>query len=104
MSAYWKLSLSEGLRRMEEGTLGATEWLRSLLARIDACEEKVKAWVQVDREGALEAARKADDARAAGEAQGPLAGAPYAAKDIVDIRGLMREGGDGDSPGGDRRR
>ncbi len=93
MSAHWRLSLSEGLQRMEEGSLGAEEWVRSLLSRIDACEEKVQAWVQVDEEGALAAARAVDEARNKGERPGPLAGAPYAAKDIIDVRGLKREAG-----------
>ena len=93
MSEYWRLSLSEGLRRMEEGALTAAEWVRSLLSRIDACEEQVKAWVQVDAEGALEAAKSVDDARSAGEELGPLAGAPYAAKDIFGVRGLKMEAG-----------
>ena len=64
-----------------------------MLSRIDACEDKVKAWVQVDKEGALEAAKAVDVARCAGEAQGPLAGAPFAAKDIFGIRGLKLEAG-----------
>lgn len=93
MSEYWKLSLSEGLRRMEEGTLGAAEWMRSLLSRIDACEDKVKAWAQVDAEGALKAAERIDDALSDGESLGPLAGVPYATKDIIDVRGLRREAG-----------
>ena len=93
MSEHWRLSLSDGLRKMEEGDLTATEWVRSLLSRIDACEDKVKAWVQVDIEGALEAAKAVDVARCAGEAQGPLAGAPFAAKDIFGIRGLKLEAG-----------
>ncbi len=93
MSEHWRLSLNDGLRKMEEGALTATEWVRSLLSRIDACEDKVKAWVQVDREGALEAAKAVDDARSDGEELGPLAGAPYAAKDIFGIRGLKLEAG-----------
>ncbi len=93
MSEHWRLSLSEGLSRMEEDALTAEEWVRSLLSRIDACEEQVKAWVQVDAQGALKAAKAVDDARSAGEELGPLAGAPYAAKDIFAIRGLKLEAG-----------
>ena len=93
MSERWRFSLSEGLSKMEEGDLTATEWVLSLLSRIDACEEQVKAWVQVDAQGALEAAKAVDDARNAGETLGPLAGAPYAAKDIFGIRGLKLEAG-----------
>ena len=93
MSEHWRLSLSDGLRRMEEGALSAAEWVRSLLSRIDACEEQVKAWVQVDGEGALEAAKAVDEGRSAGEELGPLAGAPFAAKDIFGVRGLKLEAG-----------
>lgn len=93
MSDHWRLSLSEGLSKLEEGSLTSTEWVRSLLSRIEACEEQVKAWVQVDEQGALDAANAMDDARSAGEELGPLAGAPYAAKDIFSIRGLKLEAG-----------
>ncbi len=93
MNEHWRLSLSDGLRKMEEGDLTATEWVRSLLTRIDACEEEVKAWVQVDAQGAIEAAKAVDEARSAGEELGPLAGAPYAAKDIFGVRGLKLEAG-----------
>ena len=86
----WRLTLSEGLRRLDEGTLTAAEWTRSLLERIEACEDRVKAWVQVDREGALAAARAADERRKAGGAHA-LAGAPVAFKDIIDVRGMLRE-------------
>ncbi len=93
MSEHWRLSLSDGLSKMEKGDLTATEWVRSLFSRIDACEDKVKAWVQVDTQGAIEAAKAIDEARNVGEALGPLAGAPYAAKDIFGIRGLKLEAG-----------
>jgi len=74
MNEHWRLSLSEGLRKMEEGALTATQWVRSLLSRIDACEEEVKAWVQVDAQGAIEAAKAVDDARSAGEVVSRLRG------------------------------
>ncbi len=93
MTEPWRLTISEGMDRIRQGSLTACDWIRSLLSRIDHCEEGVKAWVQVDRKGALAAARRADEARERGEDGGPLAGAPYAAKDIFDIKGLKREAG-----------
>ncbi len=93
MAEDWRLTLSEGLARISDGALTSAEWTRSLLERIDGCEEHVKAWAQVDRGGAIAAAEEADRARAAGEARGPLAGAPFGAKDIFDIKGLRREAG-----------
>ncbi|MBI3126991.1 MAG: amidase [Candidatus Tectomicrobia bacterium] len=93
MTESWKFTLSEGLRRMAEGTLSAAEWVGAILSRIGQCEDRLKAWAQVDREGALEAARAADRSRAEGRPLGPLAGAPFGAKDIFDIKGLRREAG-----------
>ena len=93
MSEPWELTLSEGLRRLCGGTLNAEDWLVSIIARIDQCEEGVKAWVQVDREGALEEARSVDREREAGKKVGALAGVFYGAKDIFDIKGFRREAG-----------
>ncbi|MEE9239727.1 MAG: amidase [bacterium] len=93
MAEPWRLTLSEGIDLIHQGSLSAADWTRSLLSRIDQCEERVKAWVQVDQIGALKAAEKVDEVRAHGHNLGPLAGAPYAAKDIFDIKGLKREAG-----------
>ena len=59
MSEPWRLSLSDGLRKIEEGGLSSSEWTRSLLERVDALDGKLLAWAHVDREGAL-AGAKAD--------------------------------------------
>ncbi len=93
MTEPWRLTLSEGLGRIAGGTLTSEDWTRSLLGRIEAVEDRVKAWAQVDGPGALAAAQEADRARAEGRAQGALAGAPYAAKDVIDVKGLRREAG-----------
>lgn len=91
MSEPWRLSLSDGLRRIGEGGLSASEWTRSLLERIDALEGKLLAWAHVDRDGALESARTVDERLASGEGNGPLGGAAIGYKDIVDVAGLPRE-------------
>jgi aspartyl-tRNA(Asn)/glutamyl-tRNA(Gln) amidotransferase subunit A len=93
MTEPWRLTLSEGIDRIKEGSLSSADWVQSLVSRIDQCEDQVKAWVQVDRNGALKAAQKVDEARAEGRDIGPLSGAPYGAKDIFDIKGLKREAG-----------
>ena len=84
----WRLTLSEGLRRLSEGSLTASDWVRALLGRIDSCEGRVRAWVHVDREGALAAAKAVEGSRAG---KPPLAGAPVAFKDIIDVQGMLRE-------------
>ncbi len=88
----WRLNLSEGLARLSAGTLTAVDWVESLLARIGECEESVKAWAALDRGAALSAAGEADAKRASGKS-GPLCGAPYGVKDIIDVKGLPREAG-----------
>ncbi|MEE9276143.1 MAG: amidase [bacterium] len=92
MTEPWRLSLAEGLRRTREGALTSAEWVRSLLGRIDACEERVKAWAHVDGAGALAGAEAADSARASGPPR-PLDGAPVGLKDIIDVAGMPCEAG-----------
>lgn len=91
MSETWRLSLSDGLRRIEEGGLSASEWTRSLLDRIDALEGKLLAWAHVDGEGALASARAVDERLAEGNESGSLGGVSIGYKDIVDVAGLPRE-------------
>ncbi len=91
MSEPWRLSLSDGLRKIDEGGLSATEWTRSLLERIDALEEILFAWAHVDGEGALASARAVDERLAEGNESGSLGGVSIGYKDIVDVAGLPRE-------------
>lgn len=91
MSEHWRLSLSDGLRKIAEGGLSATEWTRSLLERIDALEDTILAWAHVEGEGALAEAKAIDERLASGEGNGPLGGAAIGYKDIVDVAGLPRE-------------
>ncbi|GAB3120683.1 Asp-tRNA(Asn)/Glu-tRNA(Gln) amidotransferase subunit GatA [Streptomyces calidiresistens] len=70
------------------GEFTAVEVAEAHLARIDAVDEKVHAFLHVDRDGALAAARAVDERRAAGEPLGPLAGVPLALKDIFTTEGV----------------
>ena len=65
------------------GEVSAVEVTRAHLDRIDAVDDRVRAFLHVDREGALAAAGAVDERRRAGQALGPLAGVPLALKDIV---------------------
>ncbi|GAB5377460.1 MAG: hypothetical protein AcusKO_39220 [Acuticoccus sp.] len=70
------------------GTLCAEEATRDALDTIARKDGTTHAFVTIDAEGALAAARACDAARAAGTPQGPLAGVPIAIKDLVDVKGL----------------
>ncbi|MEW2428247.1 Asp-tRNA(Asn)/Glu-tRNA(Gln) amidotransferase subunit GatA [Micromonospora sp. NPDC047644] len=70
------------------GETSAVEVTQAHLDRIAAVDDRVHAFLHVDTEGALAAARAVDERRAAGEELGPLAGVPVAVKDVLATRGI----------------
>lgn len=82
-------SLEELAAGLAAGEFSSEELTRHFLARIEALNPGLNAYVTVTEEEALEEARRADRARAAGEAAGPLAGIPIAHKDIFCTRGTL---------------
>ena len=76
-------------QKLRAGECSARELLQSVFERIDACEEKVGAYLTLDREGAMAAAGKVDEALAAGEELPPLAGIPVAVKDNICTKGVL---------------
>ena len=64
-SARAHLTLAEGLRALDKGTLSAEAWAQACLERIAQRNQEVKAWVHVAGEAALAQAR-AIDRRGAG--------------------------------------
>ncbi len=69
--------------------------LERCLDRIEEWEPRLKAWVIVDRERALETARSLDQELVRGECRGPLHGIPLGVKDIIDVEGLPTAAGFG---------
>src|SRR5437868_14211758 len=55
------------------------------LKNIDRWEEHIRAWVFVDREGALEEAKRLTEELKRGQYRGPLHGIPIGVKDIFDV-------------------
>ena len=76
-----------------KGDVSAVEVAQAHLDRIDAVDKKVNAFLHVDTEGALSAARAVDAKRARGEELGPLAGVPLALKDVFTTRGIPTTAG-----------
>jgi Asp-tRNA(Asn)/Glu-tRNA(Gln) amidotransferase A subunit family amidase len=69
--------------------LTAVERVRALLARVDAVEPQVQAWVVLDRAALLREAEAADAAPPAG----PLHGVPVGLKDIIATADLPTQNG-----------
>ncbi|GAA2631339.1 Asp-tRNA(Asn)/Glu-tRNA(Gln) amidotransferase subunit GatA [Streptomyces axinellae] len=83
-----KLSAAQLADKIASGEVTAVEVTEAHLARIEAVDEKVHAFLHVDREGALAQAREVDARRERGEKPGPLAGVPLALKDIFTTEGV----------------
>ncbi|ASR00466.1 Asp-tRNA(Asn)/Glu-tRNA(Gln) amidotransferase subunit GatA [Streptomyces sp. 11-1-2] len=88
MTDLTRLTAAEIAARIASGEVTAVEVTEAHLARIEAVDEKVHAFLHVDREGALAQARAVDEKRERGEELGPLAGVPLALKDIFTTQGI----------------
>jgi aspartyl-tRNA(Asn)/glutamyl-tRNA(Gln) amidotransferase subunit A len=80
-------------RRVRARAVDPVALVEACLARIDRAERTVKAWVHLDRDGALRAARERAAQAAAGAFMGPLHGVPIALKDIFDVAGMPTRAG-----------
>ncbi len=84
---HW-LSATEASRAFAAGRLSPVELTRTLLDRIAALDPKINAFIRLDAEAALAAARVAETEIAARRIRGPLHGVPVGIKDIIDVAGL----------------
>jgi amidase len=73
--------------------ISARELLDAAVARADAVDPQINAVVARDLDRARADAARLDDARARGEALGPLAGLPMTVKDTLDVEGLPASAG-----------
>jgi aspartyl-tRNA(Asn)/glutamyl-tRNA(Gln) amidotransferase subunit A len=69
-------------------TLSPVELLTALLGRIEALDPRLNAFIRLDAEGAMRAARQAEAEINTGRSRGPLHGLPVGIKDIIDVAGL----------------
>ncbi|WP_418647719.1 Asp-tRNA(Asn)/Glu-tRNA(Gln) amidotransferase subunit GatA [Thauera butanivorans] len=81
-------SLPELRRALDARQISSVELATLFLDRIDALDPQLNAFITVDREGALAAARAADARIAAGQA-GALTGIPLAHKDVFCTEGVL---------------
>ncbi len=73
---------------LRRGEVSAVMLTHAALARVAAIDPKVHAWLRIDEDAALAAARRVDVARARGEPLGPLAGVPTGLKDNLLTAGM----------------
>lgn len=73
---------------VRRGDVKATDIVQQTLARIERSDGRVNAFTAVTAERALAEARAIDTRRARGESLPPLAGVPYAVKNLFDIAGV----------------
>ncbi len=78
---------------LARGETSSRAIVEACLARIDAFDPHLHAFVEVYRDDALAAADAADRDRPAGSAPGPLAGLPIALKDLLHIEGRQTTAG-----------
>jgi Asp-tRNA(Asn)/Glu-tRNA(Gln) amidotransferase A subunit family amidase len=79
--------------RFRMGDLSVVTHIQECLRRIDDLDPLLHAWVEVDRDRALAAAKACDEALAKGSAAGPLFGIALGVKDIIDVAGLPTRAG-----------
>jgi len=70
------------------GRASAASMVEAALARIRERDSLLNAFTAVVEQRALARAQALDDARAAGQPPGPLAGVPFAVKNLFDVQGL----------------
>lgn len=89
----FEMPAHEIARRVAAGEISARAVTEALLARIAARNPALNAFTDVTAERALREADAVDAKRRRGEPLGPLAGVPYAVKNLFDIAGLPTRAG-----------
>jgi aspartyl-tRNA(Asn)/glutamyl-tRNA(Gln) amidotransferase subunit A len=87
-----QLTIHEANRRLAAREFTAVELTEAILERISVTDGDVRAYLALTAETALEQARAADEARAAGK-EGCLLGVPLAIKDVLCTEGIPTTAG-----------
>jgi aspartyl-tRNA(Asn)/glutamyl-tRNA(Gln) amidotransferase subunit A len=85
--SFYRLTIHELREMLSTGKVSALELTRDVLARIEKVEDKVKAYITLDPEGALEQAEAADKQIKVGTG-GELCGIPLSIKDVLCTEGM----------------
>ena len=89
MTDLYRLTIHEAHDLLKRREISSTDLTRSCLERIEAVEDRVKAFVTVTPEAALDGASRADERLAASHSHPtPLTGVPMQVKDVMCTRGI----------------
>ncbi|HEU0203371.1 MAG TPA: AtzE family amidohydrolase, partial [Burkholderiaceae bacterium] len=88
MSELFSLSAASLAASIRNGEHTAVAVVHAALARIHALDQRYNCFTAVTRDRALAAAARIDGEIAAGRSVGPLAGVPFAVKNLFDVAGL----------------
>jgi aspartyl-tRNA(Asn)/glutamyl-tRNA(Gln) amidotransferase subunit A len=92
MDTSWS-SAAEIASAVAAGKVSAVQVTEDALARITARDPVLNSFTDVLTERARKRAQAIDDARAASKPLGPLAGVPFAVKNLFDVNGLRTRAG-----------
>lgn len=87
MAELWQLTLHEARAGLDAGSFSAVELAHACFERIGQVEERVKAYVTLTENHALQQAEAADKALAEGRG-GPMSGIPVQVKDLICTKGI----------------
>ena len=93
MPEFRELTLTEAAHGMRAGKVSSEKLVRSCLERIAVRNEALKAWVEVNQEKSLAAAKQLDQEASEKKWRGPLHGITLGVKDIIDVAGLPTRAG-----------
>ncbi|MGI3900405.1 MAG: AtzE family amidohydrolase [Janthinobacterium lividum] len=88
MTDLHAVSAAAMARDVASGVVTAEAVVQAALDRIAALDGRVGAFTHVAAERALTTARRIDTARSVGQSLGPLAGVPFAVKNLFDLAGV----------------
>lgn len=88
MTEPYQLTASEALAKLKDGSLTVESYAKSLLSRINARDQVVKAWAYLDPEFVLAQAKQLDQIPP--EKRGPLHGIAIGVKDVILTKGWSR--------------
>ena len=88
MPQPYQLTVTQSAQEIRQGNLSPVDLARSLLERISSLYPELQAWVTIDREEVLNAARDREQDLQNGRPQGLIHGVPVGLKDIFYTEGM----------------